>query len=168
MRNLKLYLMMLGLLIAAPFWSQAQITNFPYVESFENGPGGWVVNGFNTSWQHGEPNASVINSAASGDSAWVTNLTGLYANSECGDVESPFFDFTNLPLPAVKVQVWWNAEFSWDGAQLQYSTDSGSTWIRVGCFRRPQQLVHRQHHHRPAVRQLPGRWAGMVWPRNER
>jgi hypothetical protein len=137
MRNLKLYLMMLGLLIAAPFWSQAQITNFPYVENFENGPGGWVVNGFNTSWQHGEPNASVINSAASGDSAWVTNLTGLYANSECGDVESPFFDFTNLPLPAVKVQVWWNAEFSWDGAQLQYSTDSGSTWIRVGAFGDP-------------------------------
>jgi hypothetical protein len=126
---LKLMVLFLAVL---PLAGNAQISAFPYLEDFENGPGGWVVGGTNSSWELGTPANTNITGAASGDSAWATNLTGNYNPSECSHVESPFFDFTNLSAPKVRMQIWWESEFSWDGAQLQASTDSGLTWQRIG------------------------------------
>ena len=79
----------------------AQITVYPYMEDFEGGAAGWVVNGTGT-WELGAPTAPIINSAASGTNAWVTNLTGLYNNSENASVDSPVFDFTAVPNPAIQ------------------------------------------------------------------
>jgi len=131
---MKKSLLIIFILIAfCSFSIKAQITTFPYVEDFETGPGGWVAN--NTSlgtWALGTPIAPIINSAASGTNAWVTNLFGLYNNSENSWVESPIFNFTSVPNPAIDVKIWWNAEFSWDGMVLQSSIDNGLTWQNVG------------------------------------
>lgn len=111
--------------------------SFPYNEGFESGAAGWTVGGTNTTWELGTPANTVITGAASGDSAWATNLTGLYSPNENGFVESPCFDFTSLVAPIVSIDVWWNSEFSWDGAVLQSSIDGGTTWQKVGAFGDP-------------------------------
>lgn len=120
---------------------QAQVSTFPYLEDFESGPGGWTSGGVNSSWALADPALSVINAAASGDSCWVTATGGQtltnYNNSENSFVLSPNFNFTSLALPVIKFDVWWDSEFSWDGAVLQSSTDGGVSWSNVGAFGDP-------------------------------
>jgi len=111
----------------------AQITSYPYVEDFESGAGSWSLNFSNTSsWQLGTPSASVINSAASGTNAWVTNLDGTYFPDEDGYLLSPEFDFALIANPYVEFSLWWNSEGDWDGAVLQSSTDNQISWQNVG------------------------------------
>lgn len=111
------------------------INTFPYIERFENGPGGWDANNANNgTWELTTPNAAVINSAASGVNAWVTNATGNYNVNDNSYVEGPCFDFTNLDTNSwVAMKVWWESENSWDGANLQISIDTGATWTNIGA-----------------------------------
>src|SRR5690606_11307036 len=73
-----------------------------------------------------------------GTNAWVTSLSGTYNNNEDSYVLSPCFDFTNMLVPQISMHIWWNSEFSWDGANLQYSLDDGLTWSNVGLFGDPE------------------------------
>lgn len=117
---------------------RAQIASFPYFEDFESGPGGWVSGGVNNSWQLGIPAGAIINSPApGGDSSWVTNLTGLYNNDENSEVVAPDFDFSSLINPYIELDVWWDSEFSFDGAVLQSSINNGTSWEIVGAFGDP-------------------------------
>lgn len=110
------------------------INTFPYAEDFESGPGGWTLtNVANSSWELAEPSNVIINSAASDSMAWVTNATGNYNPNENGYVQGPCFDLSSLDSSAViSMDVWWESEFSWDGANVTASTDGGSTWNLVG------------------------------------
>lgn len=118
--------------------SKPTITTFPYYENFESGNGGWTAtNGANGTWALGTPAGAVINSAASGSNAWVTNLTGFYNDNDNSYVESPCFDLSNICNPVVELDIWWDAETSWDGAVLQSSTDGGTTWQNVGGLGNP-------------------------------
>ncbi|MEO0473083.1 MAG: GEVED domain-containing protein, partial [Bacteroidota bacterium] len=116
-----------------------QVSSFPYVEDFENGPGSWLDGGSNNSWAFGTPAKNVITGAASGVNAWVTGGLGTdtYNADEASFVESPCFDFTSLNNPIFRADIWWDAQFSWDGAVLQATTDSGSNWVNVGVFGDP-------------------------------
>ena len=115
------------------------VTSYPYFQNFDSGAGGWTssVPGI-TGWTLGTPNKSVINSAASAPNSWVTGgLTTTYAANNSSHVESPCFDFTNLVNPAIALSVWWESEFSWDGAVLMSSIDNGVSWQPVGDFLDP-------------------------------
>lgn len=113
------------------------ISSFPYYEDYESGNGGWTSGGTNSTWALGTPAGTVISSASSGTNAWMTNLAGSYNSDEESFVLGPCFDFTNLTLPLIKIDVNWNSEFSWDGAQVQASTNAGATWQPVGAFGDP-------------------------------
>jgi gliding motility-associated-like protein len=132
---MKKLLLSLSFLFAFSIWcADAQITTFPYLEDFESGDGGWVAdNTVAGSWALGAPTGAVINSADSGANAWVTNLTGDYNTSENSFVVSPVFDLSSLVSPSIEMSVWWNSEFSWDGAVLQSSIDGGTSWQNVGA-----------------------------------
>lgn len=106
---------------------------FPHLEDFESGTNGWTSGGNNSSWQFGKPANTIINAASSGDSAWVTNLTGNHNANERSWVQSPCFDLSSLSFPHVEVDVWWNCQNSTDGANLQTSVDGGQTWQIVGA-----------------------------------
>lgn len=126
------------LAIAATTLGFAQINTFPYTEDFESGAGGWTAdNTTNGTWELNAPAGTIINSAASGAMAWVTNATGNYNTSDNSWVQSPEFDFSGLPDPTFSANVWWQAENSWDGANLQTSIDGGATWQTVGAFGNP-------------------------------
>jgi len=105
------------------------ISEFPFLDDFENGIGGWFSAGTNTSWEFGGPSGATINLAASGSTSWITNLSGNYNADEISFVYSPPFDFTNLSNPAVELKVWWDSEGTYDGSCLQYSVDTGQIWI---------------------------------------
>ncbi|MFT5777075.1 MAG: hypothetical protein ACI837_000006 [Crocinitomicaceae bacterium] len=129
-------LSLVTLVLLIQWQANAQITVYPYFEDFESGAGGWTINPGGT-WALGTPAGAVINSAASGTQAYVTNLTGLYNNGETGSVQSPVFDFTALTSPGIQVSIWIDAEFSWDGMVLQSSIDGGTSWQNVGALGDP-------------------------------
>ena len=115
------------------------IDSFPYQENFDSGAGGWAASATGTAgWSLGTPNKSVINSAASAPNSWVTGpLFSNYGNNTSSHVESPCFDFSNLNNPVISLNVWWESEFSFDGAALSASTDGGTSWNVVGGFLDP-------------------------------
>jgi hypothetical protein len=110
------------------------VSSFPYSESFESSNGGWIAGGANSSWAHGIPLGSVIDTASNGTQAWVTNLSGNYNTSEFSFVNSPCLDFTNLSDPYLELDIWYDIETQWDGAQIQSSIDQGATWTTVGSL----------------------------------
>jgi hypothetical protein len=110
------------------------ISTFPFQEDFEGASGAWATGGTNSSWVLGTPAKTVINSAGSGTKSWSTNNTGKHNTGEKSFVESPCFNFSALAQPMVELKIWWNSEFSQDGAVLQYTIDGGTTWQNVGAF----------------------------------
>jgi len=112
------------------------INGFPYFEDFEGGQGGWLDAGVgNSSWAFGEPNKNEIVGAASGTKAWVTGGlgTGEYNVNEASIIESPCFNFTNIaPDPWISLSAWWDNEYSWDGARLEYATAPDGPWTTLG------------------------------------
>lgn len=104
----------------------------PYAESFESGAAGWLVEG-TTTFALGAPAGTIIDTASDGTQAWVTNLTGNYNVNESGWVSSPCFDFSSMIEPVIELDIWYDAETSWDGAVMQASIDGGSTWFKIGA-----------------------------------
>lgn len=136
MKKITLFLFLLSFITITSI--EAQITTFPYTEDFESGDGGWVPdNTSNGTWAIGTPTGAIINSAASGTNAWVTNLSGNYNSGEDSSVTSPVFDFTSLAAPSIEMNIWYDIEFSWDGAVFQSSIDGGTTWNNVGAVGDP-------------------------------
>lgn len=113
--------------------SSANVNTFPYAESFETGNGDWLVTGVST-WALGTPAGAIIDTASDGTQAWVTNLTGNYADNSLGFVNSPCFDFSTISNPWINLDIWYDIETSWDGALLQTSTDGGMSWQTVGAL----------------------------------
>ncbi|MBN2728727.1 MAG: T9SS type A sorting domain-containing protein [Bacteroidales bacterium] len=126
--------------IEAVVYPKPIVNTYPYLENFENGKGGWnEINNATGTWAFGTPAKSVIIGASSGVNAWVSGgLTGNYNANDNSWVLGPCFDFTTLDTGAyVSMKVWWYCEFSWDGANLQWSTDNGSSWNNIGNYGDP-------------------------------
>jgi gliding motility-associated-like protein len=127
------------LLIAPKAFAQC-ISTFPYVEDFETSAAwtaGTVPNATVTTcdWTWGAPNHTyVIKSAGSGSKCWnAGGLSGaFYLYDEQGYVVSPCFDFTNLQYPHIKFKLFYETEYHFDGGNLQYSLNGGTTWNDVG------------------------------------
>lgn len=119
----------------------ATISTFPYQESFETGTSNWVTAGINNDWAWGTPSKPTINSAGAGTKCWITGglTASFYSLGERSWVESPCFDFTNLDRPYVSFLIFWELERVYDGGNLQYTTDGGSTWKIVGGYNDPVQ-----------------------------
>lgn len=115
-------------------------TTLGYMETFENGPGTWVKGDLNTanSWLFTKPFGDVINSAASGDSAWWTggNTTAVdkatYFKNEKSEVIGPCLDISGLKRPMISLNYWSDLETDFDGAVVQYSRDGGISWETIG------------------------------------
>ena len=115
------------------------INTFPYVERFENGPGGWKVGGVLPSWALGTPEKTIINSPGEGSNSWTTGGlgTGTYNTNERSFVVSPCYNFSALVNPVFEAKVWWHTEYERDGALLQYSINGGTNWRNVGLLNDP-------------------------------
>jgi hypothetical protein len=109
------------------------ISQYPYLEGFENNNGYWFSGGLNTSWQWGKPSKTVIHKAANGSKAWVTSLTGNYNDNEYSYLYSPCFDLSTLAKPVLSFSHIFqteddcNCDFHW----VEYSLDD-SSWTVLG------------------------------------
>ncbi len=114
------------------------INTFPNTQNFETAAT-WVAGGANSDWAWGSPSKAVITAAGSGAKCWVIGgLTGSnYNGSQQSYIQSPCYDFSTLTYPTVSFKVFWEMEYRYDGANLQYSTNNGSTWQTVGAYNDP-------------------------------
>ncbi len=117
------------------------VSSFPYTQDFESGAGGWesgIFSGTVNDWVRGTPAKTIINGAHSGTNAWVTALTGQYQANENAFVQSPTFDFSALTGdPLLSFWHIFSTELSYDAAIIEYSTDGGATFNRLGILNDP-------------------------------
>lgn len=108
----------------------------PYQQNFEQWDGGWVVDpkGTNASWAFGQPAKQQLNAAANGLNVWATGLKNPYNANEQSYLISPCFNFEQATEdPVVEMSIFRDLETFYDGAFLDFSTDDGETWSRVGA-----------------------------------
>ncbi|MEO6357916.1 MAG: S8 family serine peptidase [Ferruginibacter sp.] len=113
------------------FHNSPVISNYPYLQNFENSDGNYYTKGTNTSWQWGTPAKTLINKAPNGTKAWVTNLTGNYNNNETSFLYSPCFDLSALKQPVLSFSHIFQVEQDYDYTWVEYSTD-GLVWRKLG------------------------------------
>ncbi len=110
----------------------------PYAQSFDKWNGGWTVvndpNSFSDpTWEHGVPNAPIIQQAGDGQKAWVTNLDGFTNFAEHSYIESTCFDFSDITQsPAIEFLINYSCTPINDGAYIDYTLNDGVTWTRIG------------------------------------
>lgn len=104
--------------------------HLPYSTNFEQNDGYWRSLGKNKSWEYGIPEGEYIDSAASGEHVWMTNLDGPYTVNDSSFLESPCFDFTDVIKPIIELKICGDVEDHTDGMKLQYSYD-GKVWHDV-------------------------------------
>ncbi len=120
---------------AINFQTTPLISTYPYLEGFESDNGYWYAQGINSDWQWGHPEKPIINKAANGNNAWVTNLQGNYNNNEQSYLYSPCFDLSGLIQPELSFSHIFQTEDDCDCDYhwMEYSTDD-STWTKLGAY----------------------------------
>jgi hypothetical protein len=104
--------------------------DLPYSENFEQNDGYWQSLGTNKTWEYGTPKGDNLDSAASGDNVWMTQLDGPYPVNDSSFLESPCYNFSGLNRPIIELKICGDVEKQADGMKLQYSVD-GKTWHDV-------------------------------------
>jgi hypothetical protein len=104
-----------------------KITTYPYYERFNSSDGEWVADPVvGNVWQWAD--SLIYNNSNRG---WTVDSVGTYPLGSDMFVYSPSFDFTTIEKPMVTFQYLVNSRVS-DGGVLQYSLNSGDTWIVLG------------------------------------
>jgi hypothetical protein len=107
----------------------------PYFEDFEYPERnfGWTSGAIAgvDHWELGTPAQTNINSALSGDNAWMTRLATNYDDNADTWLMSPLFDLTAASNPMFSVWLNIYGETGFDATELQYSLDGGASWIKV-------------------------------------
>ncbi|MFM2206721.1 MAG: hypothetical protein RL213_696 [Bacteroidota bacterium] len=119
---------------AAAAQCPSTVSTFPYAESFESGTAGWSTGGTNSDWALGTPAKATIASAGDGSACWITGGLGgsSYSGAQRSWLQSPCFDISSLQRPELAFLIFWETEYQYDGGNLQYSLDGGSTWRTLG------------------------------------
>lgn len=111
-------------------WTPSPAEPFYDMSQLNGGNGFWVVEdpAGNSSWEFMAASKARINT---GESAWVTDSADPYKANDVSFVNSPCFDLSSFSRPVLSLKHWTDTEAS-DGAVLQYSTNGGQTWERLG------------------------------------
>lgn len=148
------------------------ISSFPYFEDFETNNGNWISGGTGNDWAWGQVSKSVISQAASGSNCWVQGglVNSFYNLGERSYLQSPCFDFSTLQYPYISFQIFWESERTYDGSNLQYSINGGTTWINVGAYNEPANCMTQNWYNTPNITNLNNLvtvkegWTGNVQP----
>ena len=112
--------------------------SIPFLDDFE-GSQFWYNPGSLNNWQMGAPSGVTIQSAWSGNSAWKTNLSGLFSFGTPNMLYSPIFDLTPAGLTDTVVLSFsqWRDMPPGTFGMVQYSADFGTTWSNLGSENDP-------------------------------
>ncbi|MFO7370396.1 MAG: T9SS type A sorting domain-containing protein, partial [Bacteroidales bacterium] len=114
-----------------PTMVPAEETQF---EEFETGSLGWTKGSSSdspNSWVLGDPSKG-FSDPFSGANCWYTLTQGTRPPREQSWVTSPCYDFRGTEKPMLKMWVWRLFNSNRDGANVQFSADSGKTWTPLG------------------------------------
>lgn len=113
-----------------------KLADLPYDDSFESDQSFWIPSSDSSIWEEGSPEGEVIDRAASGQNAWMTDLDAPYSVLDTSWVASSCFDFRGLSNPLLSVSIWSDTESGFDGTVFQQSLDGGDSWQTVGTNER--------------------------------
>jgi len=129
-------------IVIQPFYS---INSF-YLDSLNLSKKEWNAKGIEeggySSWVYGLPTGDIFNRAASGKTAWYTNVGLGNQHIENSQVISPCFDLSQLKKPMIKLNIWSAPEAGRDGAVMEYSTDGGQTWPVANVLGEPDKGIN--------------------------
>ncbi|MEP1032824.1 choice-of-anchor D domain-containing protein [Ekhidna sp.] len=98
-------------------------------QDFDSGNEGWTVtSNTNGDWSRG---TGILSTGADG-SYWHTTPTGGYNNNAVLTIESGTLDLTGETSLTLFMDVRYDTEADWDGFQVEYSDDGGTTWYDLG------------------------------------
>ncbi|MEM1327682.1 MAG: S8 family serine peptidase [Bacteroidota bacterium] len=114
------------------------VDTFPYRATFEMADDNWWTDGKNDDWERGTPNNNLINTAADGTQAWVTDLDDDYSNAGLSLLHTPCFDLSGMAAPTLAFALHSDIEDNeetpsnlYDFVRIQYSTN-GKNWTVLG------------------------------------
>ncbi len=143
------------------------IVNYPYFENFEASDGGWFAGGQASDWVWGTPHKKVIMQAFSGNYCWITGglTASAYNNAQQSYLQSPCFNIAALVNPYLSFKVFWETENKYDGASLQYSIDSGKTFLPLGTYADGQACPYDNWFNTVSINTVGGAgWSGNIQP----
>lgn len=98
-------------------------------QDFDTGDEGWTVtSNTNGDWSRG---TGILSTGADG-SYWHTTPTGGYNNDAVLTIESGTLDLTGETSLTLFMDVRFDTEAEWDGYQVEYSDDGGTSWYDLG------------------------------------
>jgi hypothetical protein len=100
-------------------------------ESNANDFGPETVSGIG--FARGNSTTSGKNGVASGSFAWVTGLTGNYADNNEARLYTPNYNFTATGTYTLRFKVKNKFEIGYDGYILEYSLNLGNSWTKLGA-----------------------------------
>lgn len=101
----------------------------PFVADFESGTDGFTETG--GGWVLGAPAKTNINTAGSGNNAWVSQgLTGQYSNNMSAYLYTPLFDFSTACQPSLTWLMRFELENNYDAVIVEASTDNVN-WTKL-------------------------------------
>jgi parallel beta-helix repeat protein len=103
-----------------------------FVDDMEFGTG--MIDTASTLWERGVPNGTVINTAHSPDTAWVTSLSSQYTANVQERLYTPKMSFLFVSGAYLSLWHWVDAESGADGGHIEFSDDNGSTWKVLGTI----------------------------------
>ncbi len=107
-------------------------TVLPYIDDFDSLNTNWQTSGNLNTWKRGAPSMTHINSAYSGNNAWMTDTLFNYANNRLDALESPLFNFSGLSqAPYLRFKYNMKTESCCDYVKFQYTLDEVN-WNTIG------------------------------------
>ena len=86
-----------------------------------------------TGWERGNSAIAGKNGVVSGANAWVTGLTvAQYGSNSNANLYAPNFNFSAAGTYTLSFQTKHSFETGWDGMIVEYSTDKGTSWSKLG------------------------------------
>lgn len=117
--------------------SKAQVTTFPYLETFDAGPGGWTATTQSgTAWELGTPSAPGAPAPFSGSNCWGTDLDSGYRQASLAYLTSPSFHISSLNNPVFTFRQFRAMSTGIDGMSVEFNVN-GIGWQILGAFNTP-------------------------------
>ncbi|MBN2729297.1 MAG: right-handed parallel beta-helix repeat-containing protein [Bacteroidales bacterium] len=106
-----------------------------YLDNFESNDY-FGANSVTGGWEFGAPAGTVINTAYSPTTAWVTNLDGAYDFNMNNALYSPKFNFIGIYNAELRFYHQYDIEAG-DIAYIEYSNNNGISWNSLGILNDP-------------------------------
>lgn len=85
-----------------------------------------------TLWERGIPTGAVLNTAASGQNVYGTNLDGNHPDNVLEYLTTSCYDLSAISNPAISFQMSFDLELDWDILYMEYSVNGGLNWNILG------------------------------------